>query len=325
MESVSKNKVSLHYVPFSKAKVAIISFSLNAKLSSAVLSKLKKEAPCGCTSLADLSSSSAAATSLVCYIKSKMMLRPYDQIKYKLLKIKCGYNDGKFTITAICDKSFGTIVSVSKALASHLNPAKGAKFYKNFIYNLTASIDKKSDELDKVLKFSEACGTLNKGLSENICVSIISLPISKDSDKKLKKLVEDIEKKIPSIDKDAAKKDEAGSEKKSENPSMKCSDQFVCHLLCNFLKVKYGLHAKCHNGSCVLQDPNKKNLNADGLEKFLKNLEKLPNVPVAIAYETMLWCCASSVDVEKFVSSNEKKSSDKFVEELEKNIKACFK
>jgi len=98
-----------------------------------VLQKLLSERPCGCATLASGSEYTALVYAMYDDIRDRLLGTPDAQLKSKVSSITCGFHNGEFIISYVCQSSITAIRKSLGILVSRLAPHKQYPRYQKYI------------------------------------------------------------------------------------------------------------------------------------------------------------------------------------------------
>jgi len=196
-----KSSIKLTIIPSKVVPAAAVTLSFPAPdLNWHVLQKLKQEKPCGCMSLAAYSEYTAAVYSIYDDICDRLMGTPDAQNKSKVSSIKCGYVNGDFIISFVCQNSFTAIRKSVGMAVSRTNPQKQFPRYSKYIRLLGGKPNRS--------EFMHCAKRIAKSL--NICIFVVAkINITPEKEKNMTEVVFNKMPDIGSI--------EAGTKPESEN------------------------------------------------------------------------------------------------------------
>lgn len=126
--------VSLTIVTSKWAPAAAVTVSIPAPdVNWFVLQKLLPERPCGCATLAPGSEYTALVYAMYDDIRDRLVGTPDAQMKSKVASITCGFHDGEFVISYVCQSSITAIRKSLGILVSRLAPQKQYPRYQKYI------------------------------------------------------------------------------------------------------------------------------------------------------------------------------------------------
>jgi hypothetical protein len=241
------------------APAAAVSLSFPAPdLNWYVLQKLLPERPCGCASLAAYSEYTALVYSIYDDVRDKLIGTPDNQMKSKVASITCGYQNGEFIISYVCQ---GSITAIRKSLGmciSRLAPHKVYPKYTKYIKLLGGKPHR-----------DEFLNCANR-LAHTMKASIVVVGKVNTSAEKEDAVVSVISKKMPDlsgIDKGTAPASEKETRGTTEYSEIKINDYnifFVRDYLdsINMLALQTG-------NSIIVYDKKWSKANADSIDKYV--------------------------------------------------------
>jgi hypothetical protein len=134
MTERNEGNVGLTIVTSKWAPAAAVTVSFPAPdLNWFVLQKLIPERPCGCSTLASYSEYTALIYSMFDDVRDRLIGTPDAQLKSKVASITCGFNNGEFIISYVCQNSITGIRKSLGILISRLSPQKQYPRYQKYI------------------------------------------------------------------------------------------------------------------------------------------------------------------------------------------------
>jgi hypothetical protein len=208
--------VSLTVIPSKWAPAAAVTVSFPAPdLNWFVLQKLLPERPCGCATLAAGSEYTALVYAMYDNVRDMLIGTPDKQMKSKVASITCGYQNGEFIISYVCQ---GSITAVRKSLGiciSRLAPQKMYQRYSKYI-KLLGGKPKRAEFLNCANRVAA---------SRHVCVVVVA-KINTDKGKE-EAMLKTVSKKLPDvsgIDRGTKPASESATRGVTEYPEVKVDD-----------------------------------------------------------------------------------------------------
>jgi hypothetical protein len=145
MTERNEGRVGLTVITSKWAPAAAVTVSFPAPdLNWYVMQKLILERPCGCSTLASYSEYTALIYAMFDDIRDRLIGTPDAQLKSKVASITCGFNNGEFVISYVCQSSITGIRKSLGILISRLSPQKQYPRYQKYI-KLLGGIPKRDE------------------------------------------------------------------------------------------------------------------------------------------------------------------------------------